>query len=167
MQGQLAPMKMKKRAITARERRILRKRVAGKSMGQIAKEMSTSKTRVFLVLKRLEPELQEALRSAGYGLNEAVTKMKEMADAKRTVFFQNAGIVTDKRVVADNQIRFAARREMLRVHGVGETMTVEHSGAILHVMTETDKREAEESLKRIEAFDSANEPALLAEVVGG
>ena len=93
-----------RRGVTARERRIIQLRVKGKSLRQIAEDVGSSKSRVFLVLKRLEPELKQALELAGYGLREAVTKMVEMTDATKTEIGWYKGIVMDEREVAENPI---------------------------------------------------------------
>ena len=84
----------------------------------MAEDVGSSKSRVFLVLKRLAPELKHALELAGYGLHEAVGKMVEMTDATKTVIVSYKGAVTYERQVADNPVRLRAREIMLNVHGI-------------------------------------------------
>ena len=107
-----------RRGLTARERRIIQLRVQGRSCREIAEDVGSSKSRVFLVLKRLAPELKHALELAGYGLHEAVGKMVEMTDATKTVIVSYKGAVTYERQVADNPVRLRAREIMLNVHGI-------------------------------------------------
>jgi hypothetical protein len=114
----MAKKRKSPKGLTPRERKILKARIAGKSMRVIGKEIGTSKSRVFQILQRLEPELKRALRRATYGLDKAVTKMVEMTQAKETKFFANQGLVMDQRKVEDNQTRFEARKTMLQLHGV-------------------------------------------------
>jgi hypothetical protein len=80
--------------------------------------VGSSKSRVFLVLKRLEPELRQASELAGYSLNEAITKMVEMTDATKTVIRWYRGVAMDEREVPDNPIRLRACEIMLNVHGI-------------------------------------------------
>lgn len=105
-----------KRGPNKRERSIIEKRVAGESMRAIATEVGVSPTTVFSTLKRLEPQLVEALRLADYGLNKAVTKMVEMTEAKKTKFFAHKGEVIETKDVEDNTTRLQARIEMLRIN---------------------------------------------------
>jgi len=58
-------------------------------------------------------------------------------------------------------------RECLETLGamLARQLSVGHSGAAEHVLTEREKREAEESLRTIMAQDSVGENPLLAEIV--
>ena len=110
---------MPKKVIPSKtDRKIVQKRVAGESLRQIAAEVGVSPVTVFTTLKRLEPELAEALRDAGYGLNKAVANMVEMTERKKTEFFAHKGEIIDQVDVEDNGTQLAARREMLRLHAV-------------------------------------------------
>jgi hypothetical protein len=83
---------------------------------------------------------------------------KPLLKANKTVFFQNGGVVKDKRVVPALDVRLSALDMAFRLKNkYPNKVEVEHSGAILHVLTETDKRDAEESLKRIAAYESDDE----------
>lgn len=110
---------MRKRSLTARDRRIIKKRFEGKTIREIAREEGIYPNSVFLVLKRVQPQLKETLRLSDHGLYRAVRDMVELTEAKKIEYFAHKGSVRDKRVVNDNAIQFAARREMLRVHGFG------------------------------------------------
>lgn len=116
--GKGKPPSKRRKGLTPRERQIIKARVAGKSLREIAKEVGTSNPRVFQVLQRVEPELVNALRKANYGLGKAVAKMVEMTEAKETKFFQFEGSVTDQRTVRDNDTCLEARKTMLMLHGV-------------------------------------------------
>jgi hypothetical protein len=108
----------RRKGLTARERKIIKGRVEGKSMKAIGKEIGTSAQRVCQVIQRVEPELVNALRKANYGLDKAVMKLVEMTDAKETKFFQHEGEVSDSRTVRDNGTCLEARKTMLQLHGV-------------------------------------------------
>ena len=94
------------------------------------------------------------------GLTKDVLAKKYLApllEAKKIVFFQNGGVVMDKRTVADLGIRQTSLDMAFRLQNAyPNRLEIEHSGIVAHVLTETDKKEAEECLKRIAAFE-ANE----------
>lgn len=98
------------------DRKIIEKRAGGETIREIAEQVGVPPSSVFLAVKRLEPEIVEALRLNGYGLDKAVTNMVEMTLATKTEFFSNKGVITDQVDVEDNGTRLQARREMLRLH---------------------------------------------------
>lgn len=145
---------MVKRTRKIDDKRVALKRAQGKTLTEIAKEEGVTAPAIFYALQRINPKLREVLELNDYDLKKAVGKMIEMTEAKETKFFAHEGIVVDHREVEDNSTRLAARREMLRVHGVGDTVNVEHSGTVLHVLTPAEKKEAAETIQRLVAYDS-------------
>lgn len=105
------------------------------------------------------------------GLTDEVAAKKYLApllEAKKTVYFQNGGIVMDKREVVDNGIRITALDMLFRLkNAYPNKLEIEHTGAIVHLLTETEKVEAQESLKRIAAFegDENSESVIEGEIV--
>lgn len=100
-----------------RDKRIIKRRLRGQSIAEIAEKESMSKTGVFLAVKRLNPQLLTALRRNKYDLNKAVSKMIELTDASSTQYFAHNGVVTDQREIPDNKSRLIARTQMLKLHG--------------------------------------------------
>ena len=89
--------------------------------------------------------------------------MQEHALARS--FAQHEGMFTDKRTVADNAVRLSAGDRYLKILGAYTPLSVEHSGVVEYVLTEREKREAEESIKCLMACDNDAEHPLLAEIV--
>jgi hypothetical protein len=110
----------KKPRLDARDRKIVKAHVQGKTLSQIGKEVGLSKQRVHQLLPRLEPAIREALKRVDYDLDKALTKVIEMTEAEKTeeYFESYKGIITDERVVrkADNTTRMKARELMLRLN---------------------------------------------------
>jgi hypothetical protein len=105
----------------ARDRRLIKRKVNGETLPEIAAQEGMTKNGVFLALKRLEPQLLTALKRADYGLDKAVMKMVELADAEKTEFFAKDGVVTQQVNVRDNGTCFKARETLLRLHrGYGD-----------------------------------------------
>jgi hypothetical protein len=109
----------------ARDRRLIKRKVAGETLPEIAAQEGMTKNGVFLALKRLEPQLLTALKRADYGLDKAVMKMVELTDATKTesinVSYEESGLgkpqeIRESLEVADNSTRFKARESMLRLH---------------------------------------------------
>ena len=107
--------------------------------------------------------MTQALTDAGYDPTAWIKKsLIPKLNAKKTLYFNNSGIVTDKREVIDWNTRIAADEMYLRIQGIAQQ--VEHSGQVEHVLTQKEKQEAVECLKRIEAFAGDSENAIEAEV---
>ena len=103
-------------------------------------------------------EVIAALEKRGWGIDEFVEKgMIPLLQAKKTIFAQHEGIFTDKREVDANSTRLGANDQYLKLLGVCAPVSIEHSGAVVHVLTEAEKREAAETVKRLMAYDSEAE----------
>jgi len=83
-------------------------------------------------------------------------RISEGLDAKETLFFQSEGIVTDHRDV----ISWSERRryaELAARYGGYHTPQVEVQGVIAHVLTPAEKREAQDTVKRLLEYEDAIE----------
>jgi hypothetical protein len=110
-------------------------------------------------LRTMRKTMPELMDNAGL-TDEALIKnhLLPLLKAKKTIYFQNGGVVMDKREVADLGIRQSSLDMAFRLKNkYPNTLNVEHSGVILHMMTETERVEAVESLKRIAAFEGDEE----------
>ena len=77
-----------------------------------------------------------------------------MLGAKKTLWAQSEGIFTDHTEVEDNGSRISAGDQYLKVVGGYAPLNIEHSGAVVHYLTPAEKRDAEESVKQLLAYDS-------------
>jgi hypothetical protein len=116
-------------------------------------------------IREMRPLILEAMAKYGWDIDRFARHQVALLEAKKTIFAQREGIFTDKRTVADNATRLAAQEQCLKMLGVYAPLSVEHLGTIEHVLTERERREAEESVKTILACDSEEENPLLAEFV--
>lgn len=111
---------MPKKSRRSRDRKIVKGILEGKSLRKIGKEVGISHVRVYQLLPRLEPAIQEALKRVDYDLTTALTKVVEMTDAEKTEehYAIHEGIISDERVVrkADNATRLKARELMMRLN---------------------------------------------------
>ena len=119
-------------------------------------------------LHRVALKMPEVLDAAGLTDKGLVDKyLKPGLEATETkVFSGEDGLVYSKELVAWGP-RLTALDMAFRLKDRFPNKQIEHSGVILHVMTETEKKEATESLRRIAAFegDENSENILEGEVV--
>jgi hypothetical protein len=100
-------------------------------------------------------EMVEELSKIGWSPREFAKKhLARMLERKKTVYFQNGGIVTDKRVVEDTEAQQRAAEMYLKIFGGYAPVEVEHTGTLFHELTESEKRDANESLARIRVFEA-------------
>jgi hypothetical protein len=111
------PKKVLTQRISQRDKQIVKARLEGKTMAQIAAKVDCSEGTVFNTLKRLDPEISEALRVNGLGLNKVVGKLGSLMEQKRTLHFSHQGVVIEERTVADSEIQLRATESVLRLHG--------------------------------------------------
>jgi hypothetical protein len=104
----------------ARDRKIVKGVVEGKSLAEIGAEVGISKQRVHQLLRSLQPAIQEALKRVDYDLDKSLTRVIHMTNATMTEehFVAYKGIITDYRVVrkADNATRMRARELLMRLN---------------------------------------------------
>ena len=87
-----------------------------------------------------------------------------MLSAKKTLYASEHGIFTDSRDVKDNGARINAGEQYLKVIGGFAPVNVELHGAVVHVLTSAEKREAVESVKQLLTYDSEVEDPIDGEV---
>src|SRR5260370_40777237 len=109
------PVKRTKR-LDRRDKRIIPKRLEGESVRQLADCVSVAPSTVFRTLKRLEPELVEALRGTGLGLDEAIVKLAQLMEQKKKLHSTYKGVGIEEREVEDNTIQLQAPVNLLRLH---------------------------------------------------
>ena len=109
------PIKRTKR-LDRRDKRIIPKRLEDKTVRQIADCLSVAPSTVFRTLKRLEPELVEALRGTGLGLDEGIVKLAQLMEQKKKLHSTYQGVVIEEREVEDNTIQLQATVNLLRLH---------------------------------------------------
>jgi hypothetical protein len=109
-------------------------------------------------LRLVRGELMQALTKQGWDAETIIRKcLIPKLQAKKTLYFQNAGIVTDSRTVGDTSAQLAALDMLLKIIGGYAPLSVEHSGAIVHVLTEAEKREARDTVKRMLEYEDTIE----------
>jgi hypothetical protein len=144
------PTKRKFHKLNPQRRKLLVELAKGKSVNAAAKAAGfnypQSATRA---MSQMRPQILEAMAKRGWDVDRFAEHQVELLNAKKTLFFQHEGEVTDSRTVKDNQIRLAAQDQCLKMLGVYAPVNVEHSGVIEHVLTEREKREAEASIKTL------------------
>jgi len=119
-------------------------RIAGYSCPQAASN----------ALRSMREEIAKALERNDWGPEKFVTKhLIPMLTAKKVLYAQNGGIFTDKRVVRDNATRLAAGDQYLKILGAYAPLSVEHSGVVVHELTEREKQEAVECVARILEYE--------------
>jgi hypothetical protein len=119
-----------------------------------------------LNLMRANGELREALTNLGWSPKEFAEKhLVPMLNRKKTVFFAHNGKIVTEREIEDTQAQQNAGDAYLKIVGGYAPTQIDHSGTIVHQLSERERKEAEESLLRIKAFESQSESPLLAEVV--
>lgn len=165
-------MKVKRKKLRHNPMRtkLIREMAKGKTLTAAAKEAGYGTIQAASnTLRRARETMPDLMDRCGM-TDEALIKksLDPLLRAEKTLFFQNGGVVMDKRVVPDLGIRVTALDMAFRLKNkYPNKLEIEHSGAILHVLTETEKKEAEESLKRIAAFegDEDSENVIEAEIV--
>jgi hypothetical protein len=151
-------------------RKLVKALASGKSMKEASKIAGYSYPQAAsTALRTMRETIPDIMDRNGLTDDALITKyLTPLLDAKKTLYFQNGGVVMDKREVADLSIRQSSLDMAFRLKNkYPNTLNIEHSGAIVHLMTETEKVEAEESLKRIAAFegDEDSENVIDAELV--
>jgi len=68
-------------------------------------------------LKSIRRNAAEILDEIGYGQKQALSDLREMANAMETRFYANKGVVLDTKIVEANDIRLRARVELNKIHG--------------------------------------------------
>jgi hypothetical protein len=136
--------------LTAKRRIILRELAKGKTMGEAGRiagyAQPNNANRAMSVLR---PQIIEAMAKYGWDIDRFAKHQAELLEAKKTLFFQHEGYVTDKRTVKDNATQLAAQDQCYKILGVYAPVSVEHSGVVEHVLTEREKLEAEASIKTL------------------
>jgi hypothetical protein len=164
-------MKNRKRKRTSPMRnKLIRELAKGKTLTAASKSAGyTFPQAASNALRKVRETIPDIMDRCGMTDEALITKnLDPLLRAEKTLYFQNGGVVMDKRVVPDNGIRVTALDIAFRLKNkYPNTLNIEHSGAIVHLMTETEKVEAEESLKRIAAFegDEDSENVIQGEVV--
>lgn len=117
-------------------------------------------------VRSMRERFTDKLSELNWGPEHFVEKhLVPMLQRKETLFFASNGIVMDKRVVEDTAAQQRAGDMYLKIVGGYAPTEVQHSGRIVHEMTEAEKEEAMGSLERLQVFDSECETPLLAESV--
>jgi hypothetical protein len=164
---------MKKRKYKRRNpmrTKLIREMAKGKTLSEASRDAGYSHVQgASNALRRARETMPELMDRAGFTDEVLIKKyLGPLMDAKKTLYFQNGGIVMDKREVPALDIRQSSLDMAFRLKNkYPNKLEIEHSGAVLHVLTETEKVEAAESLKRIAAFegDEDSEDVIDGEVV--
>jgi len=148
MFGQMRTSQKKKRIrLNPRRTKLIRLMAQGKNLSEAGKEAGYScRQAASNALRQVRVKMPGVLDKAGLTDDVLVSKyLQPLMNAKKTLFFQHRGIVLDKRRVADLGIRLSALDTAFKLKGSYAPVGIEHDGTILHVLTETEKKEAEES----------------------
>lgn len=141
--------------------------VEGKRLGIAYKEAGYASIQSAQnALRFVRGELLQALVNQGWDAETIIRKcLAPKLRAKKKLFFQNQGIVTDSRTVEDTSAQLAALDMLLKITGGYAPLSVEHSGEIVHVLTPEEKFQAQESVRRLIEYNREEENRLLVEVV--
>jgi phage terminase small subunit len=142
--------------------KLLKEIAKGKSVPEAAKVAGYSYPQAAnTAMRQMRSELVAALEKRGWGPDQFVEKyLVPMLGAKKTLYAQCEGIFTDSRDVEDNGSRISAGEQYLKVVGGFAPLNIEHSGAVVHFLTPAEKRDAEESVKQLLAYDSDAEDSI-------
>ena len=149
-------MKKKQHRRNPMRAKLIREMAKGKTMTRAAKDAGYSTPQAaHNALRRIRETMPEVIERLGYTDEAIITKYVDpLLHAQKTIFFQNGGVVMDKRTVPALDVRLSSLDMLLRLKNkYPNKLEIEHSGAVLHVLTETEKVEAEASLRRIAAFE--------------
>lgn len=163
-------MRVRKKQRAPMRTKLIREMAKGKTLTQASKEAGYSHVQgASNALRRVRESMPDLMDRLGYTDEHLIQDyLGPLLKAKKKVFFQNGGIVMDTREVADLGIRTTALDMTFRLKNkYPNKLEVEHTGAIVHLLTETEKVEAQESLKRIAAFegDENSESVIEGEIV--
>jgi hypothetical protein len=150
--------------------KLIREMAKGKTLTVAAKEAGyTHVQSASTALRRARETMPDLMDRAGLTDEVMIQKyLLPLMGAKKTLYFQNGGIVMDKREVPALDIRQSSLDMAFRLKNkYPNKLEIEHSGVIEHLLTETEKKEATESLQRIAAFegDENSENVIDGEVV--
>lgn len=149
-------MKKKRQRRNPMRARLIREMSKGKSLTEASKIAKYSSPQSAHQALRLAREtMPEVIERCGYTDETIIKKYVDpLLHAQKTIFFQNGGVVMDKRTVPALDVRLSSLDMLLRLKNkYPNKLEIEHSGAVLHILTETEKKEAVESLRRIAAFE--------------
>ena len=149
--------------------KLIRAMANGKSLTNASKEAGYSCAQAGSNALRIVRETMPGVIDRLGFTDEVLIKeyLSPLMKAEETIYFQNGGIVMDKRVEPALGIRQSSLDMMFRLKNkYPNKLEIEHTGAIVHLMTETEKVEAAQSLKRIAAFEGEeSESVIQGEVV--
>lgn len=154
---------MPKKGSTYQRRNPMRKRLVEEMLNgrtvtkasKIAGYAQSSSAWNALNAMRARGEMLETLDRIGWNPAQFAEKhIAKMLKRKKTIFFQNGGIVTDKREVEDTEAQQRAAEMYVKIRGAYAPIEVEHAGTVVHEITMSEKQEAEKSLELIKNFDS-------------
>ena len=164
MADQQASKRRTFRKLNPQRRKLLQEIAKGKSIGAAGIAAGYAQPQnANRAIQQMRAEIIAALAKYGWDIDRFARHQISLLEAKKMLFFQNEGIVTDQREVYDNAIRLGAGDQCLKILGAYAPLSVEHSGAV-HVLTEAEKREAAETVKRLMAYDSESENPIETEV---
>ena len=146
--------------------KLLQEIAKGKSTPEAAKAAGYAQPQnANTALRQMRGELVQALEKRGWGPDHFVEKyLIPMLMAKKTLYASEHGIFTDSRDVEDNGARVSAAEQYLKILGGFAPVNVELHGAVVHVLTSAEKREAVESVKQLLTYDSDAEDPIDGEV---
>ena len=152
--------------LNPRRAALLKEIAKGKTTSEAAKVAGYSHPNAAnTALRQMRGELVQALEKRGWGPDQFVEKyLVPMLSAKKTLYASEHGIFTDSRDVEDNGARINAGEQYLKVIGGFAPVNVELHGAVVHVLTSAEKREAVESVKQLLTYDSEVEDPIDGEV---
>jgi hypothetical protein len=144
--------------------KLIREMAKGKSLTVAAKEAGYgSPQAASMSLRRARETMPDLMDRVGFTDEVLIQKyLSPLLDAKKTLYFQNGGIVMDKREVPALDIRQSSLDMAFRLKNkYPNKLEIEHSGVVQHLMTETEKKEAAESLQRIAAFEGEESESVI------
>lgn len=109
---------MADRPLTEKQQRLLEALPESSTLGEAAAKAGyPSRRPAVRALAKVKKSCGELLDAIGWGREAALAALAEMADAQKVVYWAKDGIVTDERVVADNDARLKARIEINKILG--------------------------------------------------
>jgi len=152
--------------LSPQRRRLLKVFSKSRTIAEAAKAAGyTSPQGANNALKAMRPLILAELEKIGWDAARFAKHQAELLGARKTQFFAHEGEVTDQRTVKDYAIQIQAQDMSLKILGVYAPLAVEHSGIVEHVLSEREKREAENSVKCLLAENGDGENAVDGEFV--
>jgi len=148
--------KKKSKRLNPMRIKLLKEMAKGKSLTKAAKIAGYGTVQAAsLSLRRAKLTMPDIMDKAGLTDESLIHKyLTPLMNANKTIFFQNGGVVMDKRTVPALEIRQSSLDMAFRLKNkYPNKLEVEHGGVITHVLSESDKKDAIETLKRIAAFE--------------